>query len=86
MGGLSLYNETMKGSTAKEGLRRAVSTPMLALYLIGNIVGAGVYVLIGKIAEPAGYLAPLAFIAAALVAFCAALSYAELASRSVVAA
>lgn len=54
---------------------------MLALYGIGNIVGAGVYVLIGKIAEPAGYLAVLAFLAAALVAFCAALSYAELVAR-----
>ena len=54
---------------------------MLALYGIGNIVGAGVYVLIGKIAEPAGYLAILAFIIAALVAFTAALSYAELAAR-----
>lgn len=65
----------------KASLKRVVSMPMLALYGIGNIVGAGVYVLIGKIAEPAGYLAVLAFLAAALVAFCAALSYAELASR-----
>ena len=62
-------------------LRRSISTPMLALYGIGNIVGAGVYVLIGKIAEPAGYLSVVAFLVAALVAFCAALSYAELASR-----
>lgn len=62
-------------------LKRVVNTPMLALYGIGNIVGAGVYVLIGKIAEPAGYLAILAFLIAALVAFCAALSYAELAAR-----
>ena len=62
-------------------LKRVVSTPMLALYGIGNIVGAGVYVLIGKIAEPAGYLAIVAFLIAALVAFCAALSYAELAAR-----
>jgi len=54
---------------------------MLTLYGVGNIVGAGVYVLIGKIAEPAGYLAVAAFLLAALVAFCAALSYAELASR-----
>lgn len=54
---------------------------MLTLYGIGNIVGAGVYVLIGKIAEPAGYLSVAAFVIAALVAFCAALSYAELASR-----
>lgn len=54
---------------------------MLALYGIGNIVGAGVYVLVGKIAEPAGYLSIIAFLVAAVVAFCAALSYAELASR-----
>lgn len=54
---------------------------MLALYGIGNIVGAGIYVLIGKIAEPAGYLSVAAFLLAAVVAFCAALSYAELAAR-----
>lgn len=65
----------------KVELKRTVSTKMLALYGIGNIVGAGVYVLIGKIAEPAGYLAIIAFAIAALVAFCSALSYAELASR-----
>ncbi len=62
-------------------LHRNVGTLMLTLYGAGNIVGAGVYVLIGKIAEPAGYLSVLAFLVAALVAFCAALSYAELAAR-----
>jgi APA family basic amino acid/polyamine antiporter len=65
----------------KPGLRRVIGTPLLALYGIGNIVGAGVYVLIGKVAEPAGYLSILAFLIAALVAFGAALSYAELATR-----
>lgn len=68
-------------TTKKPALKRVVGTWMLTLYGIGNIVGAGVYVLVGKIAEPAGYLAILAFLFAALVAFCAALSYAELASR-----
>lgn len=68
-------------SSTKPTLRRVVSTKMLTLYGIGNIVGAGVYVLVGKIAEPAGYLAVLAFLVAAAVAFCAALSYAELAAR-----
>lgn len=66
---------------AKAELRRTVDTKLLTLYGIGNIVGAGVYVLVGKIAEPAGYLSILAFLIAALVAFCSALSYAELASR-----
>lgn len=62
-------------------LRRTVTTTMLALYGIGNIVGAGVYVLVGKIAEPAGYLAVVAFLIAAIIAFFAAISYAELAAR-----
>lgn len=65
----------------KPSLKRVVGTGMLTLYGVGNIVGAGVYVLVGKIAEPAGYLAVLAFLVSAIVAFCAALSYAELASR-----
>jgi len=62
-------------------LKRTVGVRLLTLYGIGNIVGAGVYVLIGKIAEPAGYLSVIAFLLAALVAFAAALSYAELAAR-----
>lgn len=65
----------------KSTLKRTVNTKMLALYGIGNIVGAGVYVLIGKIAGPAGYLSILSFGIAAMVAFCSALSYAELAGR-----
>lgn len=68
-------------ANAKPHLKRVVGTLTLTLYGIGNIVGAGIYVLVGKIAEPAGYLAVLAFLVAALVAFGAALSYAELASR-----
>lgn len=68
-------------NTEGSKLKRVVGTGMLTLYGVGNIVGAGVYVLVGKIAEPAGYLAIIAFLVAALVAFCAALSYAELASR-----
>jgi APA family basic amino acid/polyamine antiporter len=66
---------------AKPKLRRTVGTTLLTLYGIGNIVGAGVYVLVGKIAEPAGYLSVLAFLVAALVAACAAICYAELAAR-----
>lgn len=74
--------DILKNMTVKDSaLKRTVSTRMLALYGIGNIVGAGVYVLIGKIAEPAGYLSIVAFAIAALVAFCSALSYAELAAR-----
>lgn len=78
--GKPVYYKYMANDT-KPSLKRVVGMPLLALYGIGNIVGAGVYVLVGKIAEPAGYLAVLAFLTAAIIAFCAALSYAELAAR-----
>jgi amino acid transporter len=67
--------------STKPKLRRSVGTTLLTLYGIGNIVGAGVYVLVGKIAGHAGYLSIVAFLIAALVALCAALCYAELAAR-----
>jgi len=72
------YTDHMTGMRT---LDRVITTPLLALYGIGNIVGVGIYVLIGQIAVEAGYLAVLSFIVAGAVAFCAALSYAELATR-----
>ena len=62
-------------------LTRRISLPLLILYGLGNIIGAGIYVLIGKVAEVAGYLAPAAFLTAALVATLTAFTYGELASR-----
>ncbi len=67
--------------TGMRKLDRVITTPLLALYGIGNIVGVGIYVLIGQIAAEAGYLAVVSFFIAGSVAFCAALSYAELATR-----
>jgi amino acid transporter len=63
------------------GLKRSLTTPLLVLYGLGNILGAGIYVLIGEVAAVAGYLAPLAFVVAALVVSFTAFSYAELSAR-----
>ena len=68
---------SVKGS----GLRRDVGLTLFALYGTGNIIGAGIYVLVGKVAGEAGYLAPLAFVLAAIVAGLTGLSYGELAAR-----
>jgi APA family basic amino acid/polyamine antiporter len=62
-------------------LRRSVNLPMLVFYGLGNIFGAGIYVLVGKIAGIAGIYAPLSFIVACIVVFFTALSYAELCAR-----
>jgi len=63
------------------GLNRSVGVVLLVMFGLGNILGAGIYVLVGKVAGEAGYFAPLSFLVAAVVAAFSALSYSELAAR-----
>lgn len=62
-------------------LSRRIGLPLLVFYGIGTILGAGIYVLVGKVAGYAGMQTPLAFVVAALLAGLTAFSYAELATR-----
>ncbi len=62
-------------------LSRRLNLPLLTLFGLGTMVGAGIYVLVGQILVITGPLAPSAFLLAALVAGCTAVSYGELASR-----
>ena len=71
---------------SRTGLRRRLGFWLLAFYGLGNILGAGIYVLVGQVAGHAQLYAPLSFMAAALVAGFTALTYAELSARFPVAA
>lgn len=62
-------------------LRRVLSLPVLTLYGLGNVLGAGIYVLIGKVAGVSGEQAGLAFVLAAFIAGLTSFSYMELSSR-----
>ncbi len=62
-------------------LKRSLSLSQLVLYGMGTTIGAGVYALIGEIANTAGYLAPWSFLLAALLAVLTARSFAVLSSR-----
>jgi amino acid transporter len=62
-------------------LRRTLGLPLVTLYGLGNILGAGIYVLVGKVAGFAGSSTTLAFIIAMVTAAVTALSYMELAGR-----
>ena len=62
-------------------LKRDLGFALLVFYGLGNILGAGIYVLVGKVAGVAGYYAPFAFVVSAVVAYFTALSYAELSAR-----
>lgn len=59
-------------------LARRINQPLLILYGLGTILGAGIYVLVGKVAAEAGLLAPLSFVLAAIIAWLTALSYSRL--------
>lgn len=62
-------------------LKRSLSLPLLTFYGLGTILGAGIYVLVGKVAIHAGPYVPVAFLVAALLTVFTALSYAELSAR-----
>lgn len=66
---------------SKQTLKRIISLPLLIFYGLGNILGAGIYVLIGEIAGVSGVYMPISFLIACIVVFFTALSYAELSSR-----
>ncbi len=68
-------------SNSTTTLKRSLTLGQVTLYGLGNILGAGIYVLIGEIAGIAGSLAPFAFLLAAAIAALTAFSFAELCSR-----
>ncbi|MDH3663832.1 MAG: hypothetical protein OEU92_28095, partial [Alphaproteobacteria bacterium] len=68
-------------AASSTGLRRRLSLPLLSLYGIGVTIGAGIYVLVGKVAIGTGIHAPLSFLVAAILAGFTAFSYAELGGR-----
>ena len=67
--------------SSKPVLRRKLSLTLLSLYGIGVTIGAGIYVLVGKVAIGTGVHAPLSFLVAAVLAGFTAFSYAELGGR-----
>ncbi|MBD2731570.1 amino acid permease [Nostoc sp. FACHB-892] len=64
-----------------DSLKRVFGLPTLVIYGVGDILGAGIYAVVGKIAGLSGTLVWASFLTAMIVAAFTALSYAELGSR-----
>jgi amino acid transporter len=62
-------------------LRRSLGLVALTLFGVGDILGAGVYGLVGRIAGMVGYAAWTSYVVAGFMAALTGLTYAELASR-----
>ena len=62
-------------------LKRAISPPMLVLFVVGDILGAGIYARVGAVAGEVGGAIWVSFLVGIAIAALTALSYGELASK-----
>jgi amino acid transporter len=67
--------------TASGALRRVVTTPLLMLFILGDVLGAGVYALAGTIAGQVGGAIWAPLLVALFFALLTAASYAELVTK-----
>ncbi|WP_434631367.1 APC family permease [Pseudomonas sp. Z1-29] len=72
---------TVNRSQPKPSLRRAITGPMLFLFILGDVLGAGVYALAGTIAGEVGGAIWVPLLIALFFAMLTAGSYAELVSK-----
>ncbi|MGW5134866.1 APC family permease [Streptomyces sp. NPDC004135] len=69
------------GASEGTALKRALTTPLLYFFILGDVLGAGVYVLVGQVAADAGGAVWVPLVVALLLALLTAASYAELATK-----
>ncbi len=71
------------GAAAEEdsGLRRAITPTLLLIFIVGDILGGGIYALVGEVGAETGGAIWSAFILALIMAAFTAGSYAELVSK-----
>ncbi len=74
--------EPAPGTEQSRGLVRRITPGLLLLFIIGDILGTGVYALTGKVANEIGGAVWLPFLCAFCVAILTAMSYLELVTKS----
>ncbi|MFH9672951.1 APC family permease [Streptomyces sp. NPDC017405] len=62
-------------------LKKALTTPLLYFFILGDVLGAGVYVLVGQVAAESGGAVWVPLLLALLLSLLTAASYAELATK-----
>ncbi|QCB93702.1 APC family permease [Cellulomonas shaoxiangyii] len=72
---------TDSGAEAPTRLNRSVTGPLLFLFILGDVLGAGVYALVGELSAEAGGMVWLPLLVALVMALLTAASYAELVTK-----
>ncbi|MEU1469975.1 APC family permease [Streptomyces sp. NPDC005761] len=70
-----------EAADAPTSLKKALTTSLLYFFILGDVLGAGVYVLIGEVAAEAGGAVWVPLLVALCLALLTATSYAELATK-----
>jgi basic amino acid/polyamine antiporter, APA family len=65
----------------RTALRRAIGPRLLTVFVVGDILGAGIYALVGEVGAEVGGAIWSAFLAAFVLALFTAFAYAELVSK-----
>src|SRR5688572_24248974 len=73
--------DTTSSSSDGPGLRRVMGPWLLLLFIVGDILGTGIYALTGQVASQVGGVVWLPFVVAFLVALLTAFSYLELVTK-----
>ncbi|MGC5561721.1 APC family permease [Streptomyces sp. FR-108] len=68
-------------SEAPTALKKTLTTPLLYFFILGDVLGAGVYVLVGQVAADAGGAVWAPLLVALCLALLTAASYAELVTK-----
>ena len=71
----------MEAATGDTTLRRVISSRMLLIFIVGDILGAGIYALVGEVGAEVGGAIWTAFTAALVLAVFTAFAYAELVTK-----
>jgi basic amino acid/polyamine antiporter, APA family len=69
------------GEEERGGLRRAITPKLLLIFIVGDVLGGGIYALVGEVGAKTGGAIWTAFVLALVMALFTAGSYAELVSK-----
>ncbi|CCH85481.1 Cationic amino acid transporter, APC family protein [Modestobacter italicus] len=73
--------DTVRTETGQPSLKRVMGPGLLLLFIVGDILGTGIYALTGQVAAQVGGVVWLPFVVAFLVALVTAFSYLELVTK-----
>src|SRR4051794_28345029 len=74
-----MTNDVPAGQTSR--LKQGISPALLFLFILGDVLGAGVYALVGELAGKSGGLMWAPLVVALVMALLTAASYAELVTK-----